>query len=65
MSRHHAADSDGMELFVPIEWLATVDEPQAVREPDLFGNQNSVAKPTAESWPTTVERLKLAFLIRE
>nr|WP_063570655.1 hypothetical protein [Luteibacter rhizovicinus] len=63
--RRHAADPESMELFVPIQWLATVDETKAVREPGFFGNQNSVAKPMAESWPTTVERLKAAFSIED
>jgi hypothetical protein len=31
--RRHAADPESMKLFVPIHWLATVDETKAVREP--------------------------------
>jgi hypothetical protein len=27
----------------------------------MFGNQNSVCKPTAQKWRTTVERLKEKF----
>lgn len=49
------------EWFVPVRWICAVEEHQAVRESGLFGNQNSVAKPTAESWPRTVDRLKQAF----
>lgn len=49
------------EWFVPVRWIRTVDEDHAVRESGLFGNQNSVAKPTAGNWPTTVDRLKVAF----
>jgi len=49
------------EWFVPVRWFATRGESQAIREVGLFGNQNSVAKPTAGSWPHTVERLKAEF----
>lgn len=59
--RAHADNEETMEVFVPIRWLATVPETKAIREPGLFGNQNSAAKPTASSWPHTVERLKEAF----
>lgn len=59
--RANATDAEKAERFVPIEWIETVSEAKAIREAGLFGNQNSVAKPTAASWPTTVARLKLAF----
>jgi hypothetical protein len=55
------AEGTTEEWFVPVRWICTVDENQAIRENGLFGNQNSVAKPTAESWPRTVDRLKQAF----
>lgn len=53
------------EWFVPVKWLAHRAEDEAVREVGLFGNQNSVAKPTAASWPHTVERLKVEFGVHE
>ncbi|MGN6093535.1 MAG: hypothetical protein ACTHOL_14375, partial [Luteibacter jiangsuensis] len=59
--RSHADNPETMEMFVPVKWLATVPEAQAVREPGLFGNQNSIAKPTAASWPHTIGRLMIAF----
>lgn len=59
--REHTNDSDKMEYFVPVRWIATVPEDEAIREPGFFGNQNSVAKPTVASWPDTVARLKSAF----
>lgn len=55
--RDHAHDEDRAERFVPVRWLHTVDEAHAVRETGFFGNQNSVAKPTAASWPATVAAL--------
>jgi hypothetical protein len=59
--REQSTDPDRAEWFVPVRWIKTVDESKAVREVGLFGNQNSAAKPTAETWPSTVERLKEAF----
>ena len=59
------AASDKTEWFVPVKWLAHRPESNAVRETGLFGNQNSVAKPTALTWPHTVERLKAEFGIGE
>lgn len=49
------------EQFVKVRWLATRPDSEAIREPGLFGNQNSVAKPTTEAWISTVQRLKQAF----
>jgi hypothetical protein len=31
---------------------------KAVQELGLFGNQNTVCRPTTDKWRTTVERLK-------
>jgi hypothetical protein len=49
------------EVFVPVRWIKHLPESAAIRETGLFGNQNSAAKPTTPSWPTTVARLKAAF----
>ena len=46
---------------MPIQWLQTVPLDQAVHETGFFGNQNTVCKPTATRWRTTVEKLKKAF----
>ncbi len=46
------------ELIVPIKWEYTVPQSQAIKEFGFFGNQNTVCRPTAEKWNTTVERLK-------
>ncbi|AXK72682.1 hypothetical protein DWG18_10620 [Lysobacter sp. TY2-98] len=61
--RATADDPERTEYFVPVEWIATVSEAQAVRETGLFGNQNSAAKPKSPDWPTTVDRLKAAFKV--
>lgn len=63
--REAALDPERSDRFVRIEWLATVDEAKAVREPGFFGNQNSAAQPRAASWPQTVARLKIAFGIED
>ncbi|TNF06696.1 MAG: hypothetical protein EP323_04525 [Gammaproteobacteria bacterium] len=54
-----AADNgeDNADYFVPVKWIKTVPEKQAVSEVGLFGNQNSIARPKAEKWQHTVERL--------
>jgi Endonuclease NucS len=51
-------DSDRLEYFVPINWTHTVPLEQAVNEIGMFGNQNTVCKPTTPKWRTTVDRLK-------
>ncbi|WP_348760680.1 nuclease, partial [uncultured Salinisphaera sp.] len=54
-------DPDCSEYFVPVEWLQTVPVEKAFNEVGLFGNQNTVCKPTAPKWRATVERLKKVF----
>lgn len=49
---------DDADYFVPVRWLHTLDENNAVNEVGLFGNQNSVARPRAAKWEFTVKRLK-------
>lgn len=49
------------EYFVPVQWDKTVEVNQAVQEIGLFGNQNTVCRPTASKWRNTVERLKTKF----
>ena len=53
--------AEGGELFVPVRWLQTVPLTEAVADPGLFGNQNTICKPTTPKWRATVERLKLKF----
>ena len=48
---------DAAEYFVPIRWLHTIARDKAFSETGLFGNQNSVCKPTTSKWRHTVERL--------
>jgi hypothetical protein len=59
--RASADDPDASEYFVPIQWLQTVPLAQAVQEVGMFGNQNTVCKPTTPKWRHTIERLKLRF----
>jgi len=59
--RPNANDPEKAEYFVPVTWLDTVPESKAVNELGLFGNQNSVCRPTDRKWRHTVERLKTYF----
>lgn len=59
--REFVDDPDRCEYFVPVQWLKTVPVTQAIQEVGMFGNQNSVCKPTTPKWRTTVERLKDRF----
>jgi len=59
--REFVNDPDRCEYFVPVQWLETVPVTQAIQEVGMFGNQNSVCKPTTPKWRTTVERLKDRF----
>jgi len=54
-------DPDRCEYFVPVKWIKTVPISQAINEIGLFGNQNTVCKPRAPKWRTTVERLRLTW----
>ncbi len=56
--REFGNDPERMEHFVPVRWLYTVPLEKAVNEIGLFGNQNTVCKPTTPKWRSTVDRLK-------
>jgi len=59
--REFTDNEEKSEYFVPIQWLDTKPFDQAVQELGMFGNQNTVCKPTAQKWRSTVDRLKLSF----
>jgi len=59
--REFLNDPERCEYFVPVQWLQTVPLERAVQEVGLFGNQNTVCKPTTPKWRSTVERLKERF----
>ena len=61
--REFADDPEQSEYFVPVEWLHTVPESQAVQEVGMFGNQNTVCKPVTPKWRTTVDQLKTKFRV--
>ena len=54
-------DPEHAEYLVRIKWAKTVSPSQAIKERGFFGNQNTVARPTAQKWQHTVERLKARF----
>lgn len=49
------------EHVVRVDWIKTVPSSAPIKEKGFFGNQNSVARPTAAKWEHTVERLKKRF----
>jgi hypothetical protein len=59
--REFLADPERCEHFVPVKWLQTVPLSQAFAELGLFGNQNTVCRPTTAKWRHTVDRLRLKF----
>lgn len=50
-------DEEEAEYLVPVRWIHTVARNEAFSEVGLFGNQNTVCKPTGAKWQHTVERL--------
>lgn len=56
--REFVDDPQRAEYFVPVRWIHTVPLDKAVNEIGLFGNQNTVCKPTTPKWRTTVDRLR-------
>ncbi|WNY88832.1 nuclease [Leclercia adecarboxylata] len=60
--RQNADDPEKSEYFVPVKWLETRSELEAVNEVGFFGNQNTVCKPTTPKWRFTVEKLKRYFM---
>jgi hypothetical protein len=60
--RAFANDHKRCEYFVTVQWLQTIALESAFQEIDLFGNQNTVCKPTMLKWRSTVECLKERFL---
>jgi hypothetical protein len=56
-------DDDLAEYLVKVSWIKAVKIDQAVSEVGFFGNQNTVAKPTAAKWVHTVDRLKAVWKI--
>jgi len=59
--------SNSLKMLAPgdrvwVEWLQTVPVEQAIKEVGLFGNQNTVCRPTTPKWRWTIERLKVRLL---
>lgn len=54
-------DPERCEYFVPVKWLNSLSLDKAIKEVGLFGNQNTICRPTTPKWRWTVERLKERF----
>ncbi|MGC9457128.1 MAG: hypothetical protein ACP5DC_06350 [Halothiobacillaceae bacterium] len=61
--RHLDGDEDDAEYLVPVRWIHNVPRQEAFAEVGLFGNQNTVCKPTTPKWSHTVTRLQQAWRI--
>ena len=59
--RDQVDDPERCEYFVPVEWLHSRPINEAVKELGLFGNQNTICRPTTPKWRWTVEHLKERF----
>lgn len=59
--REFVDDAEKSEYFVPVEWIKTVPITEAINEVGLFGNQNTVCRPTTPKWRHTIDVLKRAF----
>ena len=59
--REFIDDLNKCEYFVSVEWLQTLPREQAVKELGLFGNTNSVCRPRAAKWHSTINLLKTRF----
>jgi Endonuclease NucS len=55
------ADPEKAEYMVRVRWDKTVGLDKAFKERGFFGSQHTVARPKAEKWVHTVERLKTLF----
>lgn len=55
-------DPERCEYFVPVEWIETLPLEDGIKEVGLFGNKNTVCRPTDPKWRSTVERLRTFFL---
>ncbi len=53
------------EVFVPIQWLDTIDVSDAIKEKGFFGNQNTVARPKTPKWDFTINTLKQFFNFKD
>lgn len=58
-------NTEDQEYFVKVKWINTHSREQAYDELGFFGNQNSVCKPTAARWRSTVEHLKDKFGVKQ
>ena len=59
--RAQADNPELAEYFVRVKWLDTCDASHGLDEVGLFGNQNTVCKPTTPKWRHTIDRLKARF----
>ena len=59
---YNSNEKENCEYVVGVKWIQTVTTSQAIKEVGLFGNQNTVCKPTTDKWDHTIDRLKNLLL---
>ncbi len=64
-TRSGTDDPENAEYFVRVNWLKTVSVDEAIKEKGFFGNQNTVARPRAAKWRSTIDRLKTRFGVKD
>lgn len=63
---HDGDEADeNREYVVPVRWVKTLEQSEAVNETGLFGNQNTVCRPTTPNWRHTIERLHSDFALKD
>ena len=58
MTRNGTIDPDEAEWVLPVRWINAVPRAEAIRDSDLFANQNSAVRLTHGY---TLKRLRIAF----
>jgi hypothetical protein len=61
----YSNDPETAEYVVRVEWIKSVPLSEAFDMPGFFGQQNTVARPRAESWVKTISRLREHFAIKD
>jgi hypothetical protein len=59
--REYVDDSERSEYFIAVQWLDTLTIDKGIKGAGLFGQQNTVCRPTTPKWRKTIEHLQTVF----